>query len=240
MTKEGVSGWFATVYEPWSFSFPDALQMFDMYTDETVSVRYNMAEAFYSAAGTYSWMGCIVGDPKTSITSTAPATGRIAEEKKETERKNWFLGTEAQLLTQGETLDYQHPNWVAEGESINALQNLEAGDYTVTRVIENEAGRTFETKQIHINGNDEVTELSLNEIEVNIFPNPFVNSFTIQNTELVKNISIEDVAGRVVYQATNNGNATINIEGANLSKGSYIIKLSNETSQTVKKVIKAQ
>lgn len=62
---EGAAGCNAYVYEPYQSSYIDPNILFDRYTD-TIN-NYNLAESYYMALYTTSWMGLIVGDPKTSI-----------------------------------------------------------------------------------------------------------------------------------------------------------------------------
>ncbi len=64
-TAEGVAGINAYVYECYVSSYIDPLILFDRYTD-TLN-NYNLAESYYMSLYTTSWMGLIVGDPKTSI-----------------------------------------------------------------------------------------------------------------------------------------------------------------------------
>jgi uncharacterized protein (TIGR03790 family) len=73
-TAEGAAGASAYVYECYISSYIDPLILFDRYTDTTKN--YNLAESYYMALYTMSWMGVIVGDPKTSI---VPVPVGIAE-----------------------------------------------------------------------------------------------------------------------------------------------------------------
>ena len=67
----------------------------------------------------------------------------------------------------------------------------------------------------------------INEIsgknKINVYPNPFVNSFSIENTKAGSLYSLFDLTGREIgeYKATGN---TLNINGDGLQQGIYILK----------------
>ena len=63
LIREGVTGAKGYVYEPYSFAMSIVSVLFDRYTS-----GYNLAESFYMASRSLSWMDVVIGDPKTSIT----------------------------------------------------------------------------------------------------------------------------------------------------------------------------
>ena len=63
LIREGVTGAKGYVYEPYSFAMAIVSVLFDRYTN-----NYNLAESFYMASRSLSWMDVVIGDPKTSIT----------------------------------------------------------------------------------------------------------------------------------------------------------------------------
>jgi len=62
---EGAAGAISYVYECYVSSYVDPLVLFDRYTDTTKT--YNLAESYYMSLYTTSWMGVVLGDPKTSL-----------------------------------------------------------------------------------------------------------------------------------------------------------------------------
>jgi uncharacterized protein (TIGR03790 family) len=62
LIAEGASGAKGYVYEPFSSAMALTQVLFDRYTS-----GYNMAESYSMATRYFSWMGVLVGDPKTSI-----------------------------------------------------------------------------------------------------------------------------------------------------------------------------
>jgi len=73
LVAEGISGTKGYVYEPYSTAMAIVFILFDRYTS-----NYNLAESFYTASRYLSWMDVVVGDPKTSITFTAPLPIQLA------------------------------------------------------------------------------------------------------------------------------------------------------------------
>lgn len=77
--KEGVTGISGCVYEPTlgGVSYPSIL--FSRYVN---SKAYNLAESFYMASATTSWMQVVVGDPKTSIVTTMAPVVELNDDTK--------------------------------------------------------------------------------------------------------------------------------------------------------------
>jgi hypothetical protein len=77
--------------------------------------------------------------------------------------------------------------------------------------------------------------------EINIYPNPFVNSFTIslsENTSYATTIEVLDYLGRKVYsQIAENATTEIILEDK-VSAGTYYVKVFNEASQLVERIVK--
>jgi hypothetical protein len=72
---------------------------------------------------------------------------------------------------------------------------------------------------------------------LNMYPNPTENIITIENRELIKFVTIEDLSGhrlQKVELASNKGKINI----SNLDSGTYIIKILTERELIVKKLIK--
>ncbi len=65
LIAEGVSGAKGYVYEPYASAMSDVSVLFPMYVD-----GYTLAEAFFSATPSISWMDVVVGDPKFRLIPT--------------------------------------------------------------------------------------------------------------------------------------------------------------------------
>ena len=76
--------------------------------------------------------------------------------------------------------------------------------------------------------------------EISIYPNPFESSFTVQlseNTSYPITVEVIDYLGRKVHSEIIENNAT-EIELNELPTGTYFVKVVNETTQTVERMVK--
>lgn len=73
------------------------------------------------------------------------------------------------------------------------------------------------------------------EDQVTIYPNPFENLVHIKTKETIKNITVSDLNGKIVYR-TNETLETINLD--QLQGGLYILTIQFEKYQLIKKLIK--
>jgi len=70
LIAEGATGAKGYVYEPYSFAMAIVSVLFDRYTN-----GYNMAESYYMASRSLSWMDVVVGDPKATIKNNKKEKG---------------------------------------------------------------------------------------------------------------------------------------------------------------------
>ena len=103
----------------------------------------------------------------------------------------------------------------------------------------------YRLKQTDFDGNTVLLEtkaITCNNIrKISIYPNPFNNSFTInldENTRYPITLEIRDYLGRLVHNQIIKANNTNIAIDKKLINGTYAVKIFNETSQLVKKVIK--
>lgn len=80
-----------------------------------------------------------------------------------------------------------------------------------------------------------VNDLSASESKVNVYPNPANNYVTIEN-EGVSNVSVCNVQGQVVISKEIKDSETLDIN--TLAKGVYYIRIENEKTVVIKKIIK--
>ena len=117
-------------------------------------------------------------------------------------------------------------------------QNLEAGDYVVTLDNQNSSNGTYGSYSLKIETEDQMSieENNLNSI-FTIYPNPVSRNLNIE-TELGDNFLIEliDTNGQVLLEKTfKNKKAIVNT--LFLKSGFYLIRISNEETNEVKKII---
>jgi len=76
--------------------------------------------------------------------------------------------------------------------------------------------------------------------QVNVFPNPFMNTLTINTPDpLIQfSITIIDMQGRIVYERRNISQSEIDLSG--LAEGMYVLRFSSEIINETKKIIKIE
>ena len=80
--------------------------------------------------------------------------------------------------------------------------------------------------------------LSLDAI---IYPNPFVESVTISFSEQITDrveVAVFDILGRLVFSKSYTANQKVNVEFNNLSVADYILKVTANKKQFIKKILK--
>ena len=85
---------------------------------------------------------------------------------------------------------------------------------------------------------DVAIPLSLDAI---IYPNPFVESVTISFSEQITDkveVAVFDVLGRLVFSKSYTANQKVNVQFNNLSVADYILKVTANNKQFIKKIIK--
>jgi hypothetical protein len=91
-----------------------------------------------------------------------------------------------------------------------------------------------------INDGTGVKQLTIDNGQLTIYPNPTMGQLTIENGEWrVKNIEVFDINGRKLYpHSTFNSQLSTQIDVSHLSAGIYFVKISTENGDVVKKVVK--
>jgi len=151
LIAEGCTGASGYVFEPFSLALTWVNLLLDRYTS-----GYNLAESFYMANPTMSWMAVIVGDPKTSIIThippipepliSGPATAcerdviTLAAHNALDGNMYWFKGDSAAVLATGPPFDETHPLWIGR-DTLFAFIVSDLGMQTFTFVNENFVGK---------------------------------------------------------------------------------------------------
>lgn len=80
-------------------------------------------------------------------------------------------------------------------------------------------------------GTTSVTEMSAVDFGVNVFPNPFDNTATIQFKQADNyTVSLTDLTGKTVYSTVSNGSNTHIIHAENLNAGMYILSVTDSNN----------
>lgn len=167
---EGAVGAKGYVFEPFTIALALPHTLFDRYTDETQDTAFNLAESFYMASRTLSWMEVVLGDPKTSVISQIPPvpSPRISREiticsgdsvplrptNLSRGAHNWFRGDSAEIASYNLPYDNRHPLWIADGK-LYAPGFDTAGIQTYTYVNTNISGTGFAEITVTVSQLDE-------------------------------------------------------------------------------------
>tara|TARA_B100000508_G_scaffold55003_2_gene42619 strand:- start:21665 stop:23053 length:1389 start_codon:yes stop_codon:yes gene_type:complete len=63
------------------------------------------------------------------------------------------------------------------------------------------------------------------EIELSLYPNPVINSMTIQSSEIIRNIEVYDISGKRVFSSDSYHNKQIELDATPWRKGMYLVRL---------------
>ncbi|HOJ04987.1 MAG TPA: TIGR03790 family protein [Bacteroidota bacterium] len=160
LITEGCTGASGYVFEPFSVAITWVNTLFDRYTR-----GYNLAESFYMANPTMSWMTVIVGDPKSSIITSLPPRPspviapppttcagnplRLEADNVSPGNMRWFSGDSATVRSLGPPYDHRHPRYLASGRSCTATM-AEAGEAVFSFFNENFVGGSWSERRVQI------------------------------------------------------------------------------------------
>jgi hypothetical protein len=130
-------------------------------------------------------------------------------------------------------------DWGLAGQNDTKLVNLKPGTYTLKAIVTATSGEVSEASiQIVVNALTGNLQLVNSRGEIHIYPVPVIDKVTINNIEDYTTIELYNPAGVKVAAFTNNNVATRTIEMGNYTKGIYVVRLLNETTQTSFKIVK--
>ncbi|NBR13218.1 MAG: T9SS C-terminal target domain-containing protein, partial [Crocinitomicaceae bacterium] len=114
-------------------------------------------------------------------------------------------------------------NQVISGATSQSYSATANGEYAVI-VTQNGCSDTSACTTISTIG---ISELSAS---FNLFPNPANDLLTIEGTELMENVAILDISGKVLFSSTN-ASVIHNLNIESLSRGMYLVRFiaNNET-----------
>lgn len=157
----------------------------------------------------------------------------------------------AQNLTLTENRKNIEVNWDApesgtpSGYNLYVNRELVLENTTSTSyVIENAEGyQGVEVVALYADGRKSVSiiervgeSLIENEIVLGIYPNPVDDKLYLNTTENVKEVSIYNILGVIVYQDNDFSDSSIDVN--NLSEGVYIIRVTTDNGRVTKRFIK--
>ena len=150
-------------------------------------------------------------------------------------------GTSSQSLAPGSTLNSiivtgTNIQWYSSLTSSTPLANttllVNGTTYYASQTINGcEGPRLAVTVQVQL-GID-----NFNTIKISYSPNPVTNFLDVKSNEILKSVSIMNALGQIVY-FKNFNNTDLQLDLANLSAGSYFVKVQSDERQNVFKIIK--
>ncbi len=139
-----------------------------------------------------------------------------------------FSSLELKNLTVGETIYlrvWSYPAYVNEGDTVDNIQ----GAFGIC-VYGQSRGYTGT-----LNTNDN----SIENLEVNYYPNPATDNVTITSNETINKIQLYDVLGQLVKTETyQNAQNEVNFKLLNISSGTYFVKVYSKTKSNKFTIIK--
>lgn len=136
--------------------------------------------------------------------------------------------------TGGGTITYSWTGPNGYTSSVEDPSGLVAGNYTV--VITDDCGGSV-TLNATVEDHTGIGEIGT--IDFVIYPNPSNGHFNIQFIDYTVeeyNVTVSDVAGRIVYTATGS-TTTYNVDLSNVADGTYMLKISTNDLNTTKTIV---
>jgi hypothetical protein len=150
-------------------------------------------------------------------------------------------GTSSQSLAPGSTLNSiivtgTNIQWYSSLSSSTPLTNttllVNGTTYYASQTLNGcEGPRLAVTVQVQLGIDD------FNTIKISYSPNPVTNFLDVKSNEILKSVSIMNALGQIVY-FKNFNNTDLQLDLANLSTGSYFVKVQSDERQNVFKIIK--
>jgi hypothetical protein len=127
-------------------------------------------------------------------------------------------------------------SWVTNSNEIDLI----AGVYTL-KIRVAQPGFNFNWMEfLYSDSNLSTNTLEVTKPYISLYPNPVNSTLTIKTTQnnIIDNITLFDISGRVILvkKGTNSVSEKINL--SSLSNGSYFIKISTDSGEVTKKIIK--
>lgn len=127
-------------------------------------------------------------------------------------------------------------SWVTNSNEVDLI----AGVYTL-KIRVAQPGFNFNWMEfLYSDSNLSTNTLEVTKPYISLYPNPVNSTLTVKTTQnnIIDNITLFDISGRVILvkKGTNSVSEKINL--SSLSNGSYFIKISTDSGEVTKKIIK--
>jgi len=175
--------------------------------------------------------GCSI-TTSASVGSPAALGGSVTSISHETSGGDGAINITTTGGGSGITYSWTGPNGFTS--SAEDLSGLSAGTYTVLITDDCGGQLTLEATVLDNTGFDEI-----NGLEFIIFPNPSNGEITVQFIDFSitdYNITVSDVAGRIIYCASDSGSKHT-LDLSRVADGAYMLRITSNELQTTKTIV---
>ena len=175
--------------------------------------------------------GCSI-TTSASVGSPAALGGSVTSISHETSGGDGAINITTTGGGSGITYSWTGPNGFTS--SAEDLSGLSAGTYTVFITDDCGGQLTLEATVLDNTGFDEI-----NGLEFIIFPNPSSGEITVQFIDFSitdYNITVSEVAGRIIYSATDSGSKHT-LDLSQVADGAYMLRITSNELQTTKTIV---
>ena len=175
--------------------------------------------------------GCSI-TTSASVGSPAALGGSVTSISHETSGGDGAINITTTGGGSGITYSWTGPNGFTS--SAEDLSGLSAGTYTVFITDDCGGQLTLEATVLDNTGFDKI-----NGLEFIIFPNPSSGEITVQFIDFSitdYNITVSDVAGRIIYSATDSGSKHT-LDLSHVADGAYMLRITSNELQTTKTIV---
>jgi len=123
------------------------------------------------------------------------------------------------------------------GNNSNNQQRDALRQFVLTVAGADNGARTLFLDNVYLHNDTTLSTDDFNTLSINAFPNPVVNTWNLETIENITEVSVYNVLGERVLQASPN-NTTATLDLSNLSAGLYIANVTSGAKSTTLKLIK--
>lgn len=148
-------------------------------------------------------------------------------------KNNWY-NAKIELDFVNHTAKYHLNNTLIHTSSIGST----ISDYAVMNLWTDDFGTSFFVDNINVkNKNSMMVSNPEGKSQLQLHPNPAVESLIIDSKDIIKTVKLYDISGQLLRSETiNNPSAKLNI--GHLSKGVYVLKIETENASESRRFIK--
>jgi hypothetical protein len=130
-------------------------------------------------------------------------------------------------------------DWGLDGQTDPLLKNMKAGTYTLKAVATATSGEVNEASiTIVVKTKTDIQQLENVKDAIKIFPIPVVDNVIFNNINEYQSIEIYNQVGQLLKTIKNSNAESRTIDMVNYSRGIYVVRFLNSTSQATYRIVK--